>query len=37
VIMLCNHSVQNLMSFRLMSTNVKVRTHKTIILPGFVF
>jgi hypothetical protein len=29
----CYHSVQNLLSFRLLSTNVKVRTHKTIILP----
>jgi uncharacterized protein (UPF0548 family) len=29
----CYHSVQNLMSSRLLSKNVKVRTHETIILP----
>jgi hypothetical protein len=29
----CYHSVQNLLSSRLLSTNVKVRIYKTIILP----
>jgi hypothetical protein len=29
----CYHSVQNLLSSRLLSKNVKVRTYKTIILP----
>jgi hypothetical protein len=29
----CYHSVQNLLSFRLLSKNVKVRIYKTIILP----
>jgi hypothetical protein len=29
----CSHSVQKLLSSRLLSTNVKVRIHKTIIMP----
>jgi hypothetical protein len=29
----CYHSVQNLLSFRLLSKNVKVRIYKTIIVP----
>jgi hypothetical protein len=29
----CYHSVQNLPSSRLLSKNLKIRTHKTIILP----
>jgi hypothetical protein len=29
----CCHSVQNLLFSRLLSKNIKVRTHKTIILP----
>jgi hypothetical protein len=29
----CYHSVQNLLSSRLLSKNVKLRTHETIILP----
>jgi hypothetical protein len=29
----CYHSVQNLLSYRLLSKNVKVRIYKTIILP----
>jgi hypothetical protein len=29
----CYHSVQNLLSSRLLSKNVEVRIHKTIILP----
>jgi hypothetical protein len=29
----CYHSVQNLLSFRLLSGNIKVRIYKTIILP----
>jgi glycerol-3-phosphate O-acyltransferase len=29
----CYHSVQNLLSSRLLSRNVKVKTYKTIILP----
>jgi hypothetical protein len=29
----CYHSVQNLMSSRLLSENLKIRTYKTIILP----
>jgi hypothetical protein len=29
----CYHSVQSLLSFRLLSRNVKVKTYKTIILP----
>jgi hypothetical protein len=29
----CYHSVQNLLSSRLLSKNVKVRIYKTIILP----
>jgi hypothetical protein len=28
-----NHSVQNLLSSRLLSKNLKIRIHKTIILP----
>jgi hypothetical protein len=31
--MLCYHSVQNLLSSRLLSKNVRIRTYKTIILP----
>jgi hypothetical protein len=30
----CYHSVQNLLSTRLLSKNVKVGIYKTIILPG---
>jgi hypothetical protein len=29
----CYHSVQNLLSSRLLSKNIKIRTYKTIILP----
>jgi hypothetical protein len=29
----CYHSVQNLLSFRLLSKNIKIRIYKTIILP----
>jgi hypothetical protein len=29
----CYHSVQNILSFRLLSENIKVRTYKIIILP----
>jgi hypothetical protein len=29
----CYHSVQNLLSFRLLSKNVNVRIYKTVILP----
>jgi hypothetical protein len=29
----CYHSVQNLLSSRLLSTNVKIRLYKTVILP----
>jgi hypothetical protein len=29
----CYHSVQNLLSSRLLSTNVKIRIYKTMILP----
>jgi hypothetical protein len=29
----CHHSVQNLLSSRLLSKNIKVRIYKTIILP----
>jgi hypothetical protein len=29
----CYHSVQNLLSFRLLSKNIKIRIHKTLILP----
>jgi hypothetical protein len=33
----CYHSVQNLLSSRLLSKNVKVRIYKTIILPGVLY
>jgi hypothetical protein len=33
----CYHSVQSLLSSRLLSTNVKVKIHKTIILPVVLF
>jgi hypothetical protein len=33
----CYHSVQNLLSSRLLSKNVKIRIYKTIILPGSVW
>jgi hypothetical protein len=33
----CYHSVQNLLSSRLLSKNVKVRIHKTIVLPGILY
>jgi hypothetical protein len=33
----CCHSVQNLLSFRLLSKNVKIRTYKTIILPAVLY
>jgi hypothetical protein len=33
----CYHSVQNLLSSRLLSKNVKVRVNKTIILPVFLY
>jgi hypothetical protein len=29
----CDHSVQNLLSSRLLSRNVKIRIYKTIVLP----
>jgi hypothetical protein len=29
----CYHSVQNLLSFRLLSTNTKIRVYRTVILP----
>jgi hypothetical protein len=29
----CYHSVQKLLYFRLLSKNIKIRIHKTIILP----
>jgi len=29
----CYHSVQNLLSFRLLSKNLKIEIHRTIILP----
>ena len=31
----CYHSVQNLLSSRLLSKNLKIKTYKTIILPVF--
>jgi hypothetical protein len=33
----CYHSVQNLLSSRLMSKNVKIRLYKTIILPVILY
>jgi hypothetical protein len=33
----CYHSVQNLLSSRLLSKNVKVRIYKTIIWPGVLY
>jgi hypothetical protein len=33
----CYHSVQNLLSFRLLSKNLKIRIYKTIILPLVVY
>jgi hypothetical protein len=33
----CYHSVQNLLSSRLLSKNVKVRIYKTIILPAVLY
>jgi hypothetical protein len=29
----CNYSVQNLLSFRLISKNLKIKIYKTVILP----
>jgi hypothetical protein len=29
----CYHSVQNLLSFRLITKNLKIKIHKTLILP----
>ena len=31
----CYHSVQNLLTSRLLSKNLKIKTHRTIILPVF--
>jgi len=31
----CYHSVQNLLSSRLLSKNLKIKTYRTIILPVF--
>jgi hypothetical protein len=31
--MLANHAVQNLLSFQLLSENIKIMIYKTIILP----
>jgi hypothetical protein len=33
----CYHSVQNLLSSRLLSKNIKIKVHKTIILPVALF
>jgi hypothetical protein len=33
----CYHSVQNLLSFHLLSRNVKVRIYKTVILPVILY
>jgi hypothetical protein len=33
----CYHSVQNLLSSRLLSKNLKIRIYKTIILPVVVY
>jgi hypothetical protein len=33
----CYHSVQNYLSFRLLSKNIKIRIYKTIILPVVVY
>jgi hypothetical protein len=33
----CYHSVQNLLSSRLLSKNLKIRKHKNIILPVFLY
>jgi len=30
---ICHHPVQNLLSFSLLSKNVKIKIHRTIILP----
>jgi hypothetical protein len=35
--MLCYHSVQNLLSSRLLSKNVKIRIYKIIILPAILY
>ena len=33
----CYHSVQNLLSFSLLSTNIQIKIYRTIILPVFLF
>jgi len=33
----CYHSVQNLLSSRLLSKNLKIKIHRTIILPVFLY
>jgi hypothetical protein len=33
----CYHSIQNLLSSSLLSENIKIRIHKTIILPGVLY
>jgi hypothetical protein len=33
----CYHSMQNLLSSRLLSKNIKIRIYKTIILPVFLY
>jgi hypothetical protein len=33
----CNHSVQNLLSSRLLSNNLKIRIYTKIILPAFLY
>jgi hypothetical protein len=35
--MLANHSVQNLLSSRLLSKNVKIRIYKTVTLPMVIY
>jgi hypothetical protein len=32
----CHHSVQNILSSSLLSTNIKIKIHRTIILPDVV-
>jgi hypothetical protein len=33
----CYHSVQNLLSSRLLSKNIKIRIHRTIVLPVILY
>jgi hypothetical protein len=33
----CRHSVQNLLSFRLLSRNINIKIHKTIILSAVLY